>query len=213
MPLKAEQRHPLMAITQDGLPLTHIEQTEKLLAAGVKWIQLRIKAGDALEREQVARQFAGLCREAGAISIVNDSVALALHAQADGVHLGKHDMEWREARALLGFDKILGGTVNDPEDAQRVRDADCLDYVGLGPWRFTTTKMNLAPVLGESGMGPIIAGLAPVPVWAIGGIVLEDVSRIRAIGAAGVAVSSDLLKSPDPRAWCESFHRHWEAPV
>lgn len=213
MPLKPEQRHPLMAITQDGLAHGHLQQTEALLSAGVRWIQLRMKGGDTLERERIALGFVERCHEAGAVAIVNDSVALTLTSHADGVHLGKLDQDWREARALLGADKILGGTVNDEADAKRVRDADCLDYVGLGPWRFTRTKMNLAPVLGEAGMGPLIAGLSPLPVWAIGGIVLDDVSRVRAIGAAGVAVSGALLDSSDAQGWCRAFMKAWEQPV
>jgi thiamine-phosphate pyrophosphorylase len=90
--------------------------------------------------------------------------------------------------------RILGGTINGPVDAQRALDVDCLDYVGIGPWRFTTNKKNLAPVLGASGIKPLVAQLDGIPAWGIGGIEASDLAAVRATGAAGAAVSSALYR-------------------
>jgi thiamine-phosphate pyrophosphorylase len=125
---------------------------------------------------------------------VNDSVDVTLAVGADGVHLGKSDESWREARERLWPDRILGGTINNAEDAARAIEADCLDYVGIGPWRFTTNKQNLAPVLGAEGIRDLVAQLDGLPAWAIGGIEASDLPTVRRTGAAGAAISSALFR-------------------
>src|ERR1700720_4134827 len=108
---------PVMCITQDGLPLTHAAQAARLCAAGARWIQLRMKnvAPDAWLA--TAREVVAICHAHGALGIVNDSVDIALAAGADGVHLGKLDLDCREARRRLGPLGIIGGTVNNADDA------------------------------------------------------------------------------------------------
>jgi thiamine-phosphate diphosphorylase len=183
-----------MCLTQDGLPMSHLEQATRLLIAGARWVQVRMKRATARERLHEAGMIASLCRQYGAVCIVNDDVDVAVAVNAHGVHLGKTDGHWREARAVIGRDMILGGTVNNEEDANRVLFANCLDYVGIGPWRFTTTKENLAPVLGRSGVAALVAQLDGIPAWAIGGIELSDLPDVRACGAAGAAVTSALYR-------------------
>jgi thiamine-phosphate pyrophosphorylase len=194
MALSATQRHPVMCITQDNLPLTHVEQAKRLCAAGAKWIQLRMKRAEVGTWRSTAADVVAICRVHHAICIVNDSVEIALAAGADGVHLGRNDGSWAEARRTLGPRFILGGTVNNAMDAQEAIAADCLDYVGVGPWRFTTNKQNLAPVLGPDGIGALIRQLDGLPAWAIGGIEADDLPQVRATGAAGAAVSSVLFR-------------------
>lgn len=193
MALDVRQRTPLMAITLDDRSRSHLEQTSLLLGAGVRWIQLRQKAASALEKETVARTFVALCREGGAVSIINDSVDMALLSQADGVHLGRLDGDWVAARRALGPERILGGTINDADDAARAQAAGVLDYVGVGPWRFTHSKAKLSPVLGAPGIAPLLKRLHPLPAWVIGGIKPPDAAEIRQLGAAGVAVSSGVV--------------------
>jgi thiamine-phosphate pyrophosphorylase len=140
-----------------------------------------------------ARRVVEVCRRHRARCVVNDSVEVALAAGADGVHLGSQDLDWREARARLGAGRILGGTVNSLEDAARAVSVRVLDYVGVGPWRFTTTKKKLSPVLGPAGVRTVISALDGLPAWVIGGITQADLPEVCAAGAAGVAVSSALL--------------------
>ncbi len=185
----------LYCITQDSLPLTHLQQAELLCRAGARLIQLRIKnSGTSAELLYTAKAFVAICRAHGATSIINDHLDIALASDADGLHLGATDHDWRTARAALGSKKILGGTVNNASHATAAKTAACLDYVGLGPWRFTTNKKNLAPILSPAEIRALIAELAPLPVYVIGGIESADVAPIRALGAHGVAISSALYR-------------------
>jgi thiamine-phosphate pyrophosphorylase len=194
MSLDQDQIHPVMCLTQDGLPLSHAEQAQRLCAAGARWIQLRMKNAALDTWLATAREVVGICRSHGAICIVNDNVDVAVAANAHGAHLSWRDENWICARKRLGTKKILGGTVNNTADARRVAQADCLDYVGIGPWRFTATKQKLAPVLGAEGVRALIAQLDGLPAWAIGGLTLEDLPLVRKTGAAGAAVSSSLYR-------------------
>ena len=194
MPLDRAQIHPLMCLTQDALPFSHVEQTERLCHAGAKWIQLRMKNAPHSAWLATAREVVRVCRVHGAVCIINDSVDLALAVDADGVHLGAKDEDWGEARRRLGSDRILGGTVNNMSDAFRAAEGNYLDYVGIGPWRFTTNKKNLAPVLGPEGVRTLVAQLDGLPAWIIGVIEADDLPAVRATGATGAAVSSALFR-------------------
>jgi thiamine-phosphate pyrophosphorylase len=193
MPLDLAQRHSLMCLTQDALPLSHEEQARRLCAAGARWIQLRMKNADRARWLATAHAVVAICRAHDAVCVVNDNVEIAISSDAHGVHLGKEDLAWREARQRLGPAKILGCTVNDPSDVARAVAADCLDYVGVGPWRFTSNKKNLAPVLGADGVRALVAQLDGLPAWAIGGIKAADLAAVRASGATGAALSTALF--------------------
>ena len=121
-----------------------------VLEGGCKWVQLRMKDASAEQIEAVAAAVAPLCRESGARFILDDHVELVERTGADGVHLGKNDMPVDKARTILGPGKIIGGTANTLEDVLRLHRQGA-DYIGCGPFRFTTTKKNLAPVLGLKG--------------------------------------------------------------
>lgn len=186
--------YPGMSVT-DGAALA--------LRGGCRWVQLRHKDADAATLMAEARALAALCRDHGAVFIVDDNVALAATVGADGVHLGKNDMPVEQARHILGPKKIIGATANTFEDIRAAYLAGA-DYIGLGPYRFTRTKTNLSPVLGPDGYRRILgqcrdAGI-DIPVVAIGGITEADMAPLVATGVSGVAVSSSILSSPDPVA-------------
>jgi thiamine-phosphate pyrophosphorylase len=183
-----------MCLTQDGIGIRHSVQAARLCAAGAKWIQLRMKNASEAEWLSEAKSCARTCREHGAILVVNDSVAVAMKSGADGVHLGSLDTDWAEARRALGPSFIIGGTVNNSGDARRAVAAGCLDYAGVGPLRFTTTKRALSPVVGIEGVGLLVGELQALPAWVIGGVEPADMPGIRAAGAAGAAVSSFLFR-------------------
>jgi thiamine-phosphate pyrophosphorylase len=195
MPLDPARRFPLMCLTLDGTGLSHSEQAQQMCAAGVRWVQLRMKGAEKPAWLAEARAAAGVCRGYGAVFIVNDSVEIASESGADGVHLGSLDSEWSQARSVLGPDLIIGGTVNNHADALRASKSGCLDYAGVGPLRFTATKRNLAPVLGFDGVRSLISVLGALPAWVIGGVEPADLPLLRAAGAAGAAVSSALCRS------------------
>jgi thiamine-phosphate pyrophosphorylase len=184
----------VMCLTQDGIGMSHVEQVTRLCAAGARCIQLRMKGAMARDWLVVAHESATICHSHGATLIVNDSVEIAMESGADGVHLGSLDSGWREARRRMGAQPLIGGTVNHSADAARAVEADYLDYAGVGPFRFTATKENLAPVLGLDGVRAIIRELQGLPVWVIGGVEAGDLSALREAGAAGAAVASALYR-------------------
>jgi thiamine-phosphate pyrophosphorylase len=192
MLLDPQKRFPVMCLTQDGTGIPHSEQAVRLCSAGARWIQLRMK--DASPDYWMAEAIAAVdaCRRHDAILIVNDSVEIATASGADGVHLGGGGGDWAAARLALGPDGILGGTINSVEEAARAVESGCLDYAGVGPLRFTSTKRALAPLLGLEGVRRIVAELRGIPAWVIGGVTPSDLHSLRELGAAGVAVSSSI---------------------
>ena len=117
------------------------------------------------------------------------------------MHLGKNDMPIREARQLLGPDFIIGGTANTFADVVLHYESTA-DYIGCGPFRFTTTKQKLAPVLGLDGYRSIVSQMREaninIPIVAIGGITEADIPDILATGITGIALSGTVLRADDP---------------
>jgi thiamine-phosphate pyrophosphorylase len=209
MPLDPKGCFPVMCLTLDGTGVSHSEQAARLCAAGARWVQLRMKQASMDDWVAQARASVAACREHGALLIVNDSVDVALESGADGVHLGVLDEEWSLARTRLGAGRILGGTVNNAGEARRAVDSGSLDYVGVGPLRFTATKERLSPVLGLEGIRELIALLGDLPAWAIGGVEAEDLPSLRDAGASGVAVASALVRGGKTAENLGAFLRHW----
>jgi len=199
----------IMCLTQDGLLLSHIDQARQLCTAGARFIQLRCKGLPDAEWLSLAREVTALCHAHGALCLINDRPDLAVLAGADGAHVGKTDGDWNAARRILGPGRFLGGTVNNEADARRAVEAGCLDYVGVGPLRFTATKQKLAPVLGLSGVRQVIAALGELPAWVIGGVQAADLPAVHATGAAGVAVSSALYRGASIAAQFTELSGAW----
>ncbi len=189
---------PLQVLTLDLPGRSHAEQAAAACAGGARWIQFRTKALSGEARLREAREVVAECRRHGAVCIVNDSPELALACGADGVHLGREDMSPVEARRLLGEARLVGVTVNFPEDAEKVLRERVADYAGVGPWRFTTTKQKLAPVLAPGDLRRLVDRLAPLPCVVIGGVVADDIPAVLATGALGVAVSSSVMAAAEP---------------
>lgn len=195
----------LQVLTLDLPGRTHAEQAEAACRGGATWIQFRTKTLTGEARLAAARAVVEVCRRHGAVSIINDTPELALAAGADGVHLGKEDMPPVEARKLLGPDKIIGVTVNFPEDARRVVQEGVANYAGVGPWRFTTSKAKLAPVLSPDELSALISTMSPTPCVVIGGVTEADVAAILQLGATGIAVSSAIVAATDPAEATRGF--------
>lgn len=185
-------------ITHTNERYDYIDGVRMALEGGCRWIQLRMKDTSEEDVLKTAKSTRKLCRKYGAVFILDDYVELVERTGADGVHLGKDDMPIDKARRLLGKDKIIGGTANTFEDVKRIYSAGA-DYIGCGPFRFTTTKKKLSPILGLDGYRRIIEQMTAyginIPVIAIGGILLQDVSDIMKTGVSGVAVSGAILNA------------------
>ena len=180
---------------------TYYDSAHMALEGGCRWIQLRMKDTPANEVEREARRVQDLCRAYHATFIIDDHVELAKELKADGVHLGKKDMPVAEARRMLGSGFIIGGTANTFDDIKMHYDAGA-DYIGCGPFRFTTTKKNLSPILGLEGYRSIVRQMKEadirLPIVAIGGITFEDIPAILQTGVTGIALSGTILRADNP---------------
>lgn len=187
--------HVLTAATQRADDLRVVDA---VLDAGAPAIQIRIKDRTDRDHLEVARAIVARCRAAGAFSVVNDRVDLALAAGADAVHLGLTDLPLPAARELAGDRLVIGGTARDPDTARRLV-AEGADYLGVGPTYATATKVGLPDPIGPGTVAAIVAAVE-VPVIAISGITAARMPEVLATGAHGVAVVGAVVDAPDPGA-------------
>lgn len=195
-------------ITHSNSRYGYVEGARLALEGGCRWIQLRMKDAEEAEFLSAAKQIAAMCKEYGATFLLDDHVEWVEQTGADGVHLGKNDMPVDEARKILGADRIIGGTANTFEDVERLWRQGA-NYIGCGPYRFTTTKKNLSPVLGLEGYRRIIGQMKAhginLPVVAIGGILQPDIKDVMATGVSGIAVSGAVLNADNPAEEMKRF--------
>lgn len=183
--------------------ITYEESARLALEGGCRWVQLRMKGATESQLLETGERVGEMCRRYGARFIIDDHVELVERLNADGVHLGKNDMPIDEARRVLGDKYIIGGTANTFEDIM-LHVSRGADYIGCGPFRFTTTKEKLSPVLGLDGYRQIAeqmkAAGVDIPVVAIGGITASDIAPIMQTGITGIAISGTVLRAEDPVA-------------
>lgn len=198
-------------ITHSNNRYSYVDGARLALEGGCRWVQLRMKEATEAEFMAAAAEIGRLCMEHGATFVLDDHVEWVEKTGADGVHLGKNDMPIDEARKILGSDKIIGGTANTFEDVERLYRQGA-DYIGCGPFRFTTTKKNLSPVLGLEGYQHIVDQMKShginLPIVAIGGILESDIKSILATGVSGIAVSGGILNAENPAEEMQRFLKH-----
>lgn len=198
-------------ITHSNNRYGYVDGARLALEGGCRWVQLRMKEATEDEFMAAAAEIGRLCKEHGATFVLDDHVEWVEKTGADGVHLGKNDMPIDEARKILGNDKIIGGTANTFEDVERLYRQGA-DYIGCGPFRFTTTKKNLSPVLGLEGYQHIVDQMKShginLPIVAIGGILESDIKSILATGVSGIAVSGGILNAENPAEEMQRFLKH-----
>lgn len=181
---------------------SYVDSARIALEGGCRWVQLRMKDVEESLLMETAIIVQKMCKEYGATFIIDDNVLLAKRIKADGVHLGKHDMPIAEAREILGEQFIIGGTVNSFEDILFHLQGAAPDYFGCGPFRFTSTKKNLSPILGMEGYRHIIQLMRNhnihIPLVAIGGIAKDDIPSLLACGVDGIALSGSIINADNP---------------
>ena len=194
-------RFRLQFISHQNEKLGYLDGIREALAGGCKRIQLRMKGDTDNEVRPIALKVKEWCREQQATFLIDDRVALVKELQIDGVHLGKNDRPIAEARKILGDGFIIGGTANTFEDVKAHYEAGA-DYIGCGPFHFTTTKEKLSPILGLEGYKDIIQKMKEesidIPLVAIGGITKEDIPEIMKTGVNGIALSGCILHAVNP---------------
>ncbi|MDD6484924.1 MAG: thiamine phosphate synthase [Clostridiales bacterium] len=178
-----------------GISLT--EAVEQAILGGATIVQLREKNMPFAELSALARDVGAVCKKYGVPLIINDSVKVCLAADADGVHLGQGDMSAREARELLGADKIIGVTAKTVRQALDAAAAGA-DYIGSGAVFSTQTKPD-AKSMDIKTLKSITAA-SPIPAVAIGGINGGNVQKLRGSGISGAAVVSGIFAAPDIKA-------------
>ena len=178
-----------------------INQCRLAIDGGCRWVQIRMKDAADDDVRCVVEAIGPLCDSTATTLILDDRVELAAELKVDGVHLGKEDMIPAEARKILGHEAIIGSTANTIDDVIRLAKQP-IDYFGIGPFRFTSTKKRLAPTLGLEGYRHIMTEMRSkgigLPVVAIGGITIDDIPEILETGVTGVAISGAIAHADKP---------------
>lgn len=181
-------------ISKGDTPKDHIENIQKACTSGAELVQLRLKNVSEKKILKCAEEAREITNHYQTRLIINDHYKIAKTIKADGVHLGKTDTCPGIARKELYSWQIVGGTANTLEDCQNLIQKN-VDYIGLGPFRFTDTKAKLSPILGLDGYTSIIDILkTETPILAIGGITIQDVEAIIKTGISGIAISGAITQ-------------------
>ena len=182
-------------ISQGTSPKAHVENIQKACTSGVELVQLRLKNIAEKKILKFAHEAREITSHFQTRLIINDHYKIAKTIKADGVHLGKTDTCPTVARKHLYTWQLIGGTANTLQDCEALLSKD-VDYIGLGPYRYTTTKENLSQILGLDGYTAIIDVLdTKTPIIGIGGITTDDVTSILETGISGIAVSGEITRN------------------
>jgi thiamine-phosphate pyrophosphorylase len=171
-------------------------------AAGARLFQYRNKSGSMLEAYREALLLRQRAADSGALFIVNDRCDLAIAVEADGVHLGQDDLPFADARAIMG-PRLIGISTHRPDQVREATTGQA-DYVAYGPIFRTASKPDHEPVVGIEGLRQA-RRLTALPLFAIGGITLENASDVREAGADGIAVISAVLQAADVSTAIKAF--------
>ena len=201
-PVERFNRVRLYMIITSNLPAEVLSLASKCATGGADCIQLRAKAMPDDRLFAMAVEFVEICREMGALSIINDRADIAVAAGADGVHLGQNDLPVEQARRLQLSPMIIGKTTHSLKEI----DAACPSlptYVGLGPAFETVTK----PDVDVAGLDYIRQGVerlagTGISHVALGGITLDNVEQVIQAGTDRVAVCAAVTKAADPADAC-----------
>ncbi len=206
IPLREALRVLVITDARLAAPRRVAEAVSAALEAGARSVQLRNKGDPTRALLEVGRELRALTRAHGALLFVNDRVDLALAVEADGVHVGPHDLPVAAVRSITPSGFLVGRSADDPEVA-RIAVAEGADYIGCGTVYATTTKADAGDVIGLEGLRAVVRAV-PVPVVAIGGITVERAGEIAPTGAAGVAVVGAVMSATDPGEAVRQLLRH-----
>jgi thiamine-phosphate pyrophosphorylase len=179
------------------------EAVEAALRGGIRVLQYRDKLHQAGDQLRIAQELRALCADYNTLFIINDDVALTRAVEADGVHLGKDDMDLHDARALLGIHTMIGvSCYNDLTRAQQAQKQGA-DYVAFGRFFPSRTKPQARPASLDT-LRQARKTLS-IPIVAIGGITLENADIVIDAGADMVAVIQGLFGQADIEVAARAF--------
>jgi thiamine-phosphate pyrophosphorylase len=193
-------------ITHKNEKYSYIDSAKLALDCGISLIQLRMKQASEVEMLNTAYILKEECDKYGAKLIVNDNADLALKIGANGVHIGQNDEAISIVRNKIKENQIIGMTCNTKEQILKAIEQKA-DYIGLGPYRFTNTKQNLSPILGIEGYRNLDCD---IPIYAIGGIRLEDVEKLSQTKVYGIALSSLILEGKEPEKKVKEIRKYFK---
>ncbi len=182
-------------------PLLEVLQVSA--TAGATLFQYRNKTASMKAAYAEALSLRKLARDLDVLFIVNDRCDLALAVDADGVHLGQEDLPLDLARTVMGPDKLIGISTHNLQQVLAAT-AGGPDYLGFGPIFKPGSKADHDPLVGITGL-KAVRSLTSLPIFAIGGITVNDIEQVMQAGANGVAVISAILKAPDIRRSVNDF--------
>lgn len=171
---------------------------ERALEGGVRAVQLREKDLGGRELFVLAEKTKRLCERYQANLFVNDRVDVALGVDADGVHLGGDSLPVRAARELLGAEKLIGVSTHSIDEA-REAEQEKADFILFGPVYFTASKAAYGEPQGLGRLKKVVEKIS-LPVYAIGGVKVENIAEVKETGVRGIALISAVLSASDPRA-------------
>lgn len=203
---RAALLHGIYAIVNEHAPRDPVELTRAIVEGGARIVQYRAKSGIVPAHAQAMR---ALTRDRNALFIINDDWRAVQTYDADGVHLGPEDAVPEDLAAIRAAlpDKLIGLSCGTPEEA-RVADESDVDYIGVGAVYATDSKADAGDPIGIAGLQRV-AAVTRLPVAAIGGIALRDVSEVRASGVAMAAVISAIAGADEPREATACLVRAW----
>jgi thiamine-phosphate diphosphorylase len=190
-----EKLPPLYLITEKTPQKSHQEIVSEAIKGGIKFVQLRDKKISDREFFHLANQIREITQVAKVIFIINDRVEIAAKVGADGVHLGQQDLGVKEARKILGSDKIIGVTCKNFHQAEQA-EKEGANYLSFGPIFPSPTKPSAGPILGLDFV-PLAKKKFQLPIYGIGGITLERIPACFHAGLDGVAICSALTRHPE----------------
>lgn len=168
---------------------------EESIKGGATIVQLREKFINDDKFLEIAKELQKVTKKYNIPLIINDNVKIAKEIDADGVHIGQSDESLKEARKILGENKIIGVSVGSIEEAQKAEEGGA-DYLGIGTVFYTGTKKDINEPLGLKNL-ELIAKSVKIPSVAIGGIHLDNIKDVMKTGVCGVAVISEILGKED----------------
>jgi len=186
---------------------SHIEIARMAITGGADVIQFRDKSMPTEQLIETAKKINKICSKAGVLFIVNDRADVALLANADGVHLGIEDIPLKEARKLLGKNKIIGGTAHNIKEAKEA-ERNGADYIGFGHIYSTASKLKLTSPVGTEKLKYAVKTIN-IPIFAIGGISLSNIEEIIKTGVYGAAVIGSVVKSTDPSKTVKELKKYF----
>lgn len=184
-------------ISQGPSPKEHLENIQKACSSGAELVQLRLKNISEKKYLKLAKEAREITSHFQTRLIINDHYKIAKEVKADGVHLGQSDVCPTLARKYLYTWQMIGGSANTLQDCETLITKE-IDYISLGPYKFTITKDHLPPVLGLEGYTAIIDVLqTETPILGVGGITTDDVAALLQAGVSGLAVSGAITQNFD----------------